>query len=91
MTAPEVPTVTTLEVLPIYNQSENRPKPNATLAADLLAMQNSQAYYLAGTRTTLGNAITFQGATGADRSATGTDAPKLDALQRRGRSRASRA
>ena len=57
----------------------------------LLAMQNSQAYYLAGTRTTLGNAIAFQGATGADRSATGTDAPKLDALQRRGRSRASRA
>lgn len=71
MTAPEVPTVTSLEVLPTYNQSENRPKPDATLAADLLAMQNSQSYYLTGTRTTLGNAITTQGATGADKGATG--------------------
>ena len=71
VTAPEELTVTSLEILPIYNQSENRPKPNATLAADLLAMQNNQSYYLAGTRTTLGNDIAFQGATGADKSATG--------------------
>ena len=71
VTAPSELTVTSLEILPIYNQSENRPKPNATLADDLLAMQNNQSYYLAGTRTTLGNAIAFQGATGADQSATG--------------------
>lgn len=71
VTAPSELTVTSLEILPIYNQSENRPKPNATLADDLLAMQNNQSYYLAGTRTTLGNAIAFQGATGADQGATG--------------------
>ena len=71
MTAPEVPTVTSLEILPIYNQSENRPKPNAPLATDLRGMQDNQTYYLAGTRTTLGNAIEVQGATGADKSATG--------------------
>ena len=79
VTAPSELTVTSLEILPIYNQSENRPKPNATLAADLLAMQDNQSYYLAGTQTTLGNAIAFQGATGADKSATGRTAQSIPA------------
>ena len=71
MTAPEVPTVTKLEVLPMFGQSEMRPKPDTALANALRAMQDSPPYYLAGTRTTLGNAIEVQGATGADRTATG--------------------
>ena len=71
MTAPEVPTVTKLEVLPMFGQSEMRPKPDLALANALRAMQDSPPYYLAGTRTTLGNAIEVQGATGADRTANG--------------------
>lgn len=71
VTAPEVPTVTKLEVLPMFGQSEMRPKPDLPLANALRAMQDSPPYYLAGTRTTLGNAIEVQGATGADRTATG--------------------
>lgn len=71
VTAPEVPTVTKLEVLPMFGQSEMRPKPDLALADALRAMQDSPPYYLAGTRTTLGNAIEVQGATGADRTATG--------------------
>ena len=71
VTAPEVPTVTKLEVLPMFGQSEMRPKPDLALADALRAMQDSPPYYLAGTRTTLGNAIEVQGATGADRTANG--------------------
>ena len=71
VTAPEVPTVTKLEVLPMFGQSEMRPKPDTALANALRAMQDRPPYYLAGTRTTLGNAIEVQGATGADRTATG--------------------
>ena len=55
VTAPEVPTVTKLEVLPMFGQSEMRPKPDLALADALRAMQDSPPYYLAGTRTTLGN------------------------------------
>ena len=71
MTAPEDLTVTKLEVLPMFGQSEMRPKPDTALADALRAMQDNPPYYLAGTRTTLGNAIEVQGATGADRTATG--------------------
>ena len=38
MTAPEVPTVTKLEVLPMFGQSEMRPKPDLALADALRAM-----------------------------------------------------
>ena len=71
MTAPEVPTVTTLEVLPMFGQSEMRPKPDLALADAQRALLENQSYYLAGTKTTLGNSIEVQGATGADKTATG--------------------
>ena len=79
VTAPEVPTVTKLEVLPMFGQSEMRPKPDTALADALRAMQDSPPYYLAGTRTTLGNAIEVQGATGADKSATGRTGQSIPA------------
>ena len=71
MTAPEVPTVTKLEVLPMFGQSEMRPKPDLALADALRAMQDSPPYYLAGTRTTLGNTIEVRGATMADKTPNG--------------------
>ena len=71
MTAPVTPTVTNMLVLPMFGQSENRPKPDSALASALLEDVGGQSYILTGTVTTLGNSISFAGATGADKTALG--------------------
>ncbi|WP_134680077.1 hypothetical protein [Paracoccus ravus] len=60
MTAPR-PTVTSLDILPVYGQSENRAIPD-DLAAALDAATSEQAYYTFGMRDMSGNSVGPQGA-----------------------------
>lgn len=61
VTAP-APTVTSLEIMPAYGQSENRRKVDPVLADLILAGQSAQAYVLDGMRTVAGTAIGVNGA-----------------------------
>ena len=60
MTAPR-PSVTSLEILPVYGQSENRSSPDP-LAATLDAATPEQVYYTLGMVTTAGRAVDTSGA-----------------------------
>lgn len=61
MTAP-APSVTSLEILPVYGQSENRRKIDELLAQQIDAAQSGQAYILSGLRTVDGAAVGVNGA-----------------------------
>lgn len=61
MTAP-TPSVTSLEILPAYGQSENRRKTDGDLAELLRLGQSGQAYVLSGLRTVTGTMVGVNGA-----------------------------
>ncbi|MFT4014639.1 MAG: hypothetical protein QM682_14840 [Paracoccus sp. (in: a-proteobacteria)] len=61
MTAPR-PSVTSLELLPVYGQSENRSSDSPALAATLDAATPGQIYYISGMATEAGRPVDASGA-----------------------------
>ena len=66
VTAPDAITVTQLEAIGTFSQSENQPKPDNAIPSSLLALTDNQVYSLTGSVTTRGNVIGSRGATNAD-------------------------